>query len=497
MTAITRSTALYTAAQVRDLDSAFIATGVPAAALMKRAGRAAFELLCERYGEPDEITVFAGAGNNAGDGFVVAALAAARRMPVNVVLMGEPEKFSDAARAAYEYARQEGVVMMPPGPAPISGVIVDGLLGIGINGEVRPEYRKVIEQINSTNLPVLALDIPSGLCADTGAELGVAIKADITVTFIAKKRGLFTGRGPALTGELVFDDLSAPDDIYRPLAAEVTQQDFVTLRSALPEREADAHKGDFGHVMVIGGDVGHGGAALMAAEAAARGGAGLVSLATRPEHVAAMLARQPEVMACGVISGQELEPWLARPTVLVVGPGLGQSPWSEQMLQQALATDLPLVLDADALNLIAKGRLWPAGKTRDNWLLTPHPGEAARLLGCETAAIQAERFASVQKLQQQYGGVALLKGAGTLVAGAGQPINIISGGNPGMASGGMGDVLSGLLGALLAQGLSAYDAANLGASVHAHAADLAAADGGQVSLLATDILGYIGEFLGD
>jgi NAD(P)H-hydrate epimerase len=202
-------------------------------------------------------------------------------------------------------------------------------------------------------------------------------------------------------------------------------------------------------------------------------------------------------MACGVISGQELEPWLARPTVLVVGPGLGQSPWSEQMLQQALATDLPLVLDADALNLIAKGRLWPAGKTRDNWLLTPHPGEAARLLGCESAEVQAERFASVQKLQQQYGGVALLKGAGTLVAGAQRPVNIISGGNPGMASGGMGDVLSGLLGALLAQGLNAYDAANLGASVHAHAADLAAADGGQLSLLATDILAYVGELLGD
>ncbi|BFM21882.1 NAD(P)H-hydrate dehydratase [Gilvimarinus japonicus] len=497
MSAITRSTALYTAAQVRALDSAFIASGVPAAALMKRAGRAAFELLLERFSEPDEVTIFAGAGNNAGDGFVVAALAATRRIPVTVVLLGEPEKFSAAARAAYEYARQEGVIMMPPGPAPTSGVIVDGLLGTGISGEVRPEYRKVIEQINSTQLPVLALDIPSGLCADTGAELGVAINADITLTFIGKKRGLFTGRGPALSGELVFDDLAAPDEIYHEVEATVCRQDFASLRATLPERQADAHKGDFGHVMVIGGDVGHGGAAMMTAEAAARGGAGLVSLATRPEHVAAMLARQPEVMACGVISGQELEPWLARPTVLVVGPGLGQSPWSEQMLQQALATDLPLVLDADALNLIAKGRLWPAGKTRDNWLLTPHPGEAARLLGCESAEVQAERFASVQKLQQQYGGVALLKGAGTLVAGAQRPVNIISGGNPGMASGGMGDVLSGLLGALLAQGLNAYDAANLGASVHAHAADLAAADGGQLSLLATDILAYVGELLGD
>ncbi|WP_049723545.1 bifunctional ADP-dependent NAD(P)H-hydrate dehydratase/NAD(P)H-hydrate epimerase [Gilvimarinus polysaccharolyticus] len=497
MTANSSSSVLYTAAQVRALDNAFIASGVPAAALMKRAGRSAFELLCERFDELSEITVFAGGGNNAGDGFVVAALAAARRLPVTVVLLGDPEKLGEAARAAYDYARQEGVIMMPPGPAPTRGVIVDSLLGIGVSGEVRPEYRKVIEQINSAGLPVLSLDMPSGLCADTGAELGVAVKADITITFIANKRGLFTGRGPALAGELLLDDLAAPADIYETVEAEVKRQSFANLRAALPARQADAHKGDFGHVMVIGGDVGRGGAAMMAAEAAARGGAGLVSLATRPEHVAAMLARQPEVMACGVISGQELEPWLVRPTVLVVGPGLGQSPWSEQMLQQALATDLPLVLDADALNLVAKGRLWPAGKKRDNWLLTPHPGEAARLLDCSTAEIQADRFASVQQLQLQYGGVALLKGAGTLVVGADRPINIIAAGNPGMASGGMGDVLSGLLGALLAQGLSSYDAANLGASVHAHAADLAAADGGQVSLLATDILAYVGELLGD
>jgi NAD(P)H-hydrate epimerase len=497
MTATTQTTALFTAAQVRTLEDAFIATGVPATALMKRAGRAAFARLLEHFGEPEELTVFAGSGNNAGDGLVVAALAAARRIPVTVILLGEPDHFSEPARAAYEYARQEGVIIMPEGPAPTAGVVVDALLGIGVSGEVRPAYRAVIAQINASGLPVVALDVPSGLCADTGAELGVAVKASLTVTFIGKKRGLLTGRGPALSGELVLDDLGAPEAIYPSVAAEVCQLSFAQVRAALPERERDAHKGDFGHVMVIGGDVGHGGAALMAAQAAARGGAGLVSLATRPEHVAAMLARQPEVMACGVTSGQELEPWLERPTVLVVGPGLGQSPWSEQMLQQALATQLPLVLDADALNIIAQGRLWPEGKTRDNWLLTPHPGEAARLLGGTTAAIQAERFASVQKLQQQYGGVALLKGAGTLVAGAGRPVNLISAGNPGMASGGMGDVLSGLLGALLAQGLEAYEAANLGASLHAHAADLAAADNGQASLLATDLLGYVGGLLGD
>jgi len=497
MIAITRSTALYSAAQVRALDSAFIATGVPATTLMQRAGRAAFELLGARFDSAGGITVFAGGGNNAGDGFVLAALAAAQQLPVTVVLLGDPDQLSEAARAAYDDARKAGVSVQSLGAAPSGGVIVDSLLGIGLTGQVRPEYRAAIEQINASGLPVLALDIASGLCADTGAQMGVAVNADITITFIGKKRGLFTGRGPALSGELVFDDLAAPEAIYQAVTTEVCQRDFASLRALLPARQADAHKGHFGHVMVIGGDVGHGGAAIMAAEAAARSGAGLVSLATQPEHVAAMLARRPEVMACGVTSGQELEPWLERPTVLVVGPGLGQSPWSEQMLQLALASGLPLVLDADALNLMAKGRLWPAGQQRDDWLLTPHPGEAARLLACTSAQVQAERFACVQRLQQQYGGAVLLKGAGTLVVGPGQPINIISGGNPGMASGGMGDVLSGLLGALLAQGLNAYDAANLGASVHAHGADLAAADYGQVSLLASDLLAYTGELLSD
>ncbi len=494
MTTDTASTSLYTAAGVRALDQALIDGGTPAIQLMKRAGRAAFQLLLERFGEVEQVTVYAGGGNNAGDGFVVAALAASRRIPVNVILIASTDKLSGAALQAFEYARQEGVVMMPPGPAPTTGIIVDALLGTGIKGEVRPEYRAAIEQINNASLPVLALDIPSGLDADTGAEQGVAVRAGLTVTFIGKKRGLYTGRGPAVAGEVVFAGLDTPAAMYEQQAAEVSCLSYAQMRAWLPPREADAHKGQFGHVMVIGGDTGRGGAAIMAAEAAARAGAGLVSLATRPEHVAAALARRSEVMACGVISGQELEPWLSGPDVLVVGPGLGQSPWSEQMLQQALATELPLVVDADALNLLAAGRL----KTpRNNWIFTPHPGEAARLLGCTSAEVQADRFAAIARLQQMSGGAVILKGSGSLVAGTEMATNVIDAGNPGMACGGMGDVLSGVLGALLAQGLSPQRAANLGAAVHAHAADLVAAERGQVSLLATDLIPVMGELLGE
>jgi NAD(P)H-hydrate epimerase len=489
---------LYGAAEIRQLDQAAIASGIPGIQLMKRAARAAFTLLLERFPEPEQITVYCGAGNNAGDGYVLAALAAQRRVPVQVIQVGVVEKLSGDARRAYEFAGQEGVVMVPFGAsvAPKAGVIVDALLGIGLNGEPKDRFAAAIEQINATHLPVLALDIPSGLDADSGAVFGAAVVARLTITFIGLKRGLLTGRGPALCGEVCLAGLDIPIDLYQTKPSALTLN-LAELLQKLAPRVADAHKGDFGHVMIIGGDTGYGGAALMAAEAAARTGAGLVSIATRPEHIPAILARRPEVMACGVVSGQELEPWLARPSVLVVGPGLGRSPWSEQMLQQAAKSGLPMVLDADALNILAAGRVIPAGTKRENWLLTPHPGEAARLLGVNTADVQADRYAFVQTIQQRYGGAVILKGAGSLVAAKNGLTGVVTEGNPGMATGGMGDVLSGILGGLLAQGLSITESAQLGACLHAAAADLAADEVGQRSLLATDLIPYLCQLLSE
>ena len=480
--------ALYTAEQTRQLDRLAIESGIPAIQLMKRAGRAAFEQLLARYPAVNGVTVYCGSGNNAGDGYVIAALAAQRRMPVTLIAVGDPDKLQGEAAQARDYAFQEGVLITPleRANAPTDGVIVDALLGTGLSGEVRSRYVDVIDTINTSGLPVLAVDVPSGLNADTGAVMGCAVRAEVTVTFIGVKRGLLTGRGPAVTGELLFADLGVPASIYESQTAMVNRLDARVIPSRLPRRAPDAHKGDFGHVMVIGGDTGFGGAAMMAAEAAARTGAGLVSLATRPEHVAPALTRRPEIMVCGVTSGQELEPWLARPTVLVVGPGLGQSPWSEQMLQQALQTGLPLVLDADALNLLAAHRP-AAADARDNWILTPHPGEAARLLHTQTDDVQSDRFDAIQRLHHRYGGATILKGAGSLVY-SGSRIGLLDAGNPGMASGGMGDVLSGILGGLLAQGLSVGEAAALGATLHAGAADLAVGDWGERSLLATDLI---------
>lgn len=485
---------LYSASQVRELDRIAIEErGIPGIVLMKRAARATLDALLERWPSPHCITVYCGAGNNGGDGYIVAALARQQGIPVEVIQVAAPDKLTGDARRAYEFACQEQVSCILYGNAdtPESGVIVDAMLGTGASGTVRGDFATAIRVINASGLPVVAVDIPSGLCSDAGAILGDCVAANLTVSFIGLKRGLLTARGPAFTGELVFDDLDVPDDIYDQIRADVRVLDWPHLFSLLAPRPADAHKGLFGHVMIIGGELGYGGAVTMAAEAALSTGAGLVSVATRPEHVSAVLARCPEVMAVGVTSGQSLEPWLSRPTVLVIGPGLGRTPWSEQMLQRAVASGLPMVVDADALNILSEGRV-AANADSSGWLLTPHPGEAARLLGVDAAEVQRDRFAAVTALQQKYSGTVLLKGAGTLIASATgsaaeSAITLCPYGNPGMATGGMGDVLSGVLGALLAQGFTLSQAAQLGACLHALAADDAAEHLGQLGLRATDL----------
>lgn len=488
---------VYSVAAMRELDAAAVTHYLPGIQLMARAAGAALALLLEKFPAPGLITVYCGTGKNAGDGYLLAKLATRQQLQVQVFQVGCEDKLCGEALLARQEALQAGVAVAPFAShrLPATGVLVDALLGIGVKGEPDEAFSAAIQQINGAGLPVVALDVPSGLNADTGAAAGAAVAAGITVSFLGLKRGLLTGRGPALCGDLYVCGLELPAELIVAHPGWTPRLDLDDCLQSLPPRAADAHKGNFGHVMVIGGDIGYGGAALMAAEAAARVGAGLISVATRPEHVAALLARRPEVMACGVVSGQELEPLLERPDVLVIGPGLGRSPWSEQMLQQALKTGLPMVVDADALNMMAEGRVVPEGVRRDNWILTPHPGEAARLLGIDTATVQQHRYHQARLLQQRYGGALILKGAGSLVVNTNGEVGVVTAGNPGMASGGMGDILSGLLGGLLAQGLSVADAAALGVCLHAVAADLAADVTGERSLLATDLLPWVCELL--
>lgn len=480
---------LYRADQVRELDRIAIEEfGIPGLSLMTRAGSAAFGILRRYWPAARRLAVVCGPGNNGGDGYVVARLAREAGLEAVVLrVAGVREPEGDAASARGE-ALAAGVAEHPLDTAALEGVdlVVDALLGTGLSGEVTGALREAIEMINGSARPVFALDIPSGLGADSGAVLGEAVRAERTMTFIGLKQGLFTGDGPERCGTIHFDGLDVPPEVYhrvKPAAARVGPEQ---LAASLGARPRNAHKGHFGHVLVVGGDAGMAGAARMAAEAAARVGAGLVSVATRETHAALVSAWRPEIMSHGVENGSELAPLLERASVVAIGPGLGRSAWGRKMFARVLETEKPLVVDADALNLIANEPV-----KRSGWILTPHPGEAARLLGGRAAEVQADRFAAVRALQARYGGVAVLKGSGTLVADGQGALSVCSAGNPGMASGGMGDVLTGVIAGLLAQGLDFGAAARLGTCLHAAAGDRAAEEGGERGLLASDLLNHL------
>ncbi|WP_248730146.1 MULTISPECIES: NAD(P)H-hydrate dehydratase [Halomonadaceae] len=479
---------LYLAAQVRELDRRTIAAGVSGFALMQRAAMAAYQAMRSRWPDTSSISVLCGAGNNAGDGYVLAALAACDGLEVELIALRDADALTGDAALAVGMAKQADVTIRTwrSGQAFGGGLIVDALLGTGLAGIVRSPFSEAIETVNASGLPVFALDIPSGLSADSGAALGVAVRAEVTITFIADKLGLHTGAASAHVGEHCLATLGVEATQHDDLAPAAELLDQRLIASCLPPRPRDSHKGDQGHVLVIGGAPGFGGAALLAGEAAARLGAGKVSLATAREHVMACLVRCPEIMVHAVDADTDIEALLDAADIIVVGPGLGQGEWGHVMLKQSLRVAKPLVIDADGLNLLASR--WPALK-RDDWILTPHPGEAGRLLSMATDEIQIDRLGAVQVLQAQRGGAIVLKGAGTLVAGP-TGVGVCPYGNPGMASGGMGDALSGMLAALLAQGVALETAARAGVILHARAADLAAEAGGERGLLASDLASY-------
>ncbi|WP_251366301.1 NAD(P)H-hydrate dehydratase [Coxiella-like endosymbiont of Rhipicephalus sanguineus] len=366
-------------------------------------------------------------------------------------------------------------------------MIIDALLGSGLKGEIQSPYTEIITAINEAKEPVLAVDVPSGVNADTGEVQATAVKADLTINFIGLKQGLYTVRAPAYCGKLVLASLGLPNSLFTQVKTHTQLLDWSYVQSLLPlQRERDTHKGNYGHVLVIGGDYGMGGAVRMAAEAAARVGAGLVTVATRPEHVPIVSGSRPELMCYQVAEAYDLESLLEAATVVVIGPGLGKSDWAKALLNKVLLTRTPKVLDADSLNLLAENPIY-----REDWILTPHPGEASRLLNVSCHKIQSNRFEAIRQLAQRYRGVVVLKGAGTLIKGREEEISVCSAGNPGMATGGMGDILSGVIGGLLAQRLSFMMAAQAGVFIHSLAADRAAEEGGERGLLATDLFPHL------
>ncbi|MFK2899252.1 NAD(P)H-hydrate dehydratase [Dyella jejuensis] len=481
MHAATHSRDLYTVEQVRTLDRRAIdELGITAFELMSRAAATALTCLCQRWPQARRIVVFCGPGNNGGDGYLLASFAQGAGMGVEVVELSEA-LHGDANGARATWQRSEGLSHRwhQDASLPKADVYVDALYGTGLNRAPDPSGAALIERINASGIPVLALDVPSGLNADTGNCPGAAIQAQCTVSFIAAKRGLYTGQAPTRVGGLQIDKLGLPDLLWQGM-----QADACLLESMhLPARARDAHKGDNGHVLAIGGDHGTAGAIRLCGEAALRCGAGLVSVATRGENLFALNSARPELMAHAVHGPQELQSLLERASVLAVGPGLGQGAWGHALWLTALDSGKPLVLDADGLNLLAHEPHRFAAPA----VLTPHPGEAARLLATTTPDVQRDRFAAARELARRYGAVIVLKGSGSLIANPDGRIDVCTWGNPGMASGGMGDLLTGVIAALLAQGCTAWDAARMGVGLHARAGDMAAR-GGERGLLASDLL---------
>ncbi len=359
------------------------------------------------------------------------------------------------------------------------------MLGSGLLRDVGGEFADCVAAINAHGAPVLAIDIPTGLGGDSGAVMGCAVHAELTVTFVGLKSGLFLGEGPDYCGEIRFAGLDIPESCRSHCIPEFRRIDENRITAALPRRARTAHKGDFGHVLVVGGGVGMPGAVRLCGEAALRTGAGLVSIATDKSHAAMITASRPELMAHGVESVQDLEPLLERADVVAFGPGLGSSPWAQDLASYLAEDARPAVWDADALNWLAEA---PAEKS--NRVITPHPGEAGRLLGTNAMEVQADRRKALGRLQDTYGGAVVLKGAGSLVSAATGSPWLCTRGNPGMAAAGMGDVLTGIIAALIAQGLDPQEAAAIGVEIHARAGDAAAASG-ERGILASDLLACI------
>lgn len=476
---------IYSVQSVRAIDRAAIGdAGISGYTLMTRAARAAYSYARGHFPDAKRWQIVCGAGNNAGDGYVLARLAAEDGLLVSVVAVVSPDALTDDAATAYgDFAGSGGVVLEWTGELdPEADLLVEGVFGSGLTRDVEGVFADVLRSINEHAAPVLALDIPGGIDGDSGRIRGVAVRAELTVTFVGLKTGLFLGDAPAHTGRLEFADLDIPESCRGLVRAEMLRIPESLAGTHLGRRPRAAHKGDFGSVLVVGGGPGMPGAIALCGEAALRCGAGRVYVATHPDHNAAIAAARPELMCHGLRTPAELDELLSRATVVVLGPGLGRSAWAEQMFDAVIGTNLPLVVDADALYWLAK-----LPRHRDNWILTPHPGEAAVLLATDNGTIQDDRLSALMAIHEKFGGVSILKGAGTLIKSGASVPGICTNGNPGMASPGMGDVLAGVIGALLAQGLPAGVAANLAVDIHARAGDRAALDG-ERGLLASDLM---------
>jgi hydroxyethylthiazole kinase-like uncharacterized protein yjeF len=481
---------VFSVAQIRELEAvAGKELGISSGTLMQCAGASALGYLHEHWPKANRLAVICGTGSNGGDGFVLARLAFARGWDVSVWQVGDPERLKGDALKAAQSCYQVGLVIddVDDFYDINADVIVDAVVGIGAHGPMREKVLEAIHLINNSDCPVLSIDVPSGLDADTGAVLGeAAVYADATVCFIGLKRGLLTHHGIDHVGTLYCDSLQTPSMVFDHVLPEVECIDYDRYRHlfASRQRERNTHKGHFGHVLVVGGNVGYAGAPMMAAMGALRVGAGLVSTAVHPKSIAVASSRYPEVMIHALDSVDVLAPLLEAADVIVLGPGLGRDAWAQSIYKAVLASKQAKVLDADALYFLAQSPQTFSEET----VLTPHPGEAGSLLQQTATQIQQDRFLSIKSMHEKFKACIVLKGAGSLVMGASHKIALSNEGNPGMASGGMGDLLAGVIAALIAQGANCAKAARVGVSLHSRAGDQVATQIGQRGMLASDLL---------
>ncbi|MFA6564833.1 MAG: NAD(P)H-hydrate dehydratase [Verrucomicrobiia bacterium] len=501
---------IVTAEQMRELDRRTIQEGhVSGLELMERAGIGVFNVAqTMTVARERGVALFVGKGNNGGDAIVAAEQlykAGCGWGPITVVLTSNPEEFSGDAFYYWKriaQLRPRIIHFDPHRKEPAAevlagcGLIVDGLLGTGASGEPRSPVREAIELINVAKRPTLAIDIPSGLDANTGQCAGACVRADVTATIGLPKSGLLQQSAIDNVGRLAIVDIGIPEAFTTALPRGRDYFMLSDARTLLPSRRPSAHKGDFGHLLMVAGSEGYTGAAVLCSQAAMRSGVGLVTLAV-PRAVWPIVASQccevmPRPFDPAEAGPEVVAPMLEKCDALAIGPGLGQSKAIESVVHWLLQNcTKPMVIDADALNMLANNPAW-LRNARGPVVITPHPGEMGRLTGTSTMAVQSDRWGRATRFAAETKAVVVLKGARTVVANPAGDITINSTGNPGMASGGVGDVLTGVVGALLAQNFSPFDAARLGAWLHGFAGDLATQEIGEEALIASDVISHLG-----
>jgi len=481
--------------------------GIPGLQLMESAGRSCVEEICAEFGLKGRSVVMAGRGNNGGDGYVIARLLSQKGWNVKVIILADRGQISgDAAvnleklpGSVIDYCTREGQLSaLYMEEIFQADVIVDALLGTGLSSNVSGVYLEAVDLINASGRPVVSVDIPSGVHGTNGRVLGDAVRAYITVTFAFAKLGHVLYPGAEYTGRLVVADIGIPPKLME----EAPGYDFLnaeTIRPLLHRRDRQAHKGDFGHCLIIAGSTGKSGAASLSANSAVRAGSGMVTLAAARSIHNILEIKTTEAMTVPLpYSGEGhltnnafpvIEDLLLGKDAVAIGPGLGRNPETYTLVQNLVETiSLPLVIDADGLNALAEDITVLKRKKSKQVILTPHPGEMSRLMGTSIPDVEAIRISVAQEFASNYGVFLVLKGARTIIASPAGTVAINGSGNPGMATGGMGDVLTGIIVSLSGQGYAAWDACRLGAFLHGLAADMVAEEKGEIGINASDVL---------